>query len=46
MDKKNGLKMLSVQFVAPTKNETQIIMRFIFEKTSGNEEKRINWLNE
>ncbi len=32
VDKKNGLKRLSVQFVAPAKNETQIIMRYIFER--------------
>ena len=32
MDLENGLKILSVQFVSPTKSDTQIIMRFIFEK--------------
>lgn len=32
MDLKNGLKILSVQFVSLTKSDTQIIMRFIFEK--------------
>ena len=32
MDLKNGLKMLSVQFVSLAKSDTQIIMRFIFEK--------------
>lgn len=29
---KNGSNILSVQFVSPSKNETQIIMRYIFEK--------------
>jgi c-di-GMP-binding flagellar brake protein YcgR len=30
--KNNGLTRLSVQFVAPAKHETQIIMRYIFER--------------
>ena len=32
MELENGLKILSVQFISPTKTDTQTIMRFIFEK--------------
>ena len=32
VESENGLNILSVQFVSPSKHETQIIMRYIFEK--------------